>query len=122
MDKGILIALRTFELANKEFNNLLLTIAGDGPDLEYAKQYIIDNNIKNVQFIGRVDGDEKINALKSSDIYLFPSYTEGMPISLLEAMLFGNVIITSDVGGIKDFFEQGKMGYMIHGHEPCRLF
>jgi glycosyltransferase involved in cell wall biosynthesis len=48
-----------------------------------------------------------------SDIYILPTWGEGMPASVLEAMAFGLPVITRPVGGIVDFFETPKMGYLI---------
>lgn len=45
------------------------------------------------------------------DIFFFPFYGEGMPISVLEAMAFSMPVITRNVGGIKDFFINGEMGF-----------
>lgn len=121
-EKGIFIALKAFELASRKIDNLFLTIAGDGADLESAMKYVIENSLSNVEFIGRVEDKAKVNVFSKSHIYILPSYTEGMPISLLEAMLFGNIILTSDAGGIKDFFESKKMGYMIDSDNPIEYY
>ena len=50
---------------------------------------------------------------RAADLYLFTSYHEGMPTSVLEAMCFGLPIVTRPVGGLVDFFENGKMGQMV---------
>ncbi len=117
-EKGIFVAIKAFHLVSELIPNIYLTIAGDGSDLGSAEEYVKDHQIKNIEFIGRVEDKEKVKVFKKADIYIFPSFTEGMPISLFEAMLFGNTIITSDVGGIKDFFIQDKMGYMLNNHNP----
>ncbi len=51
-------------------------------------------------------------------MYLFLSYTEGMPTVVLEAMIFGLPIFTRKVGGLIDFFENGKMGYISSSLDP----
>lgn len=45
---------------------------------------------------------------ESGDIYILPTYFEGMATSVLEAMAFGLPIITTPTGGVKDFFKKGK--------------
>ncbi len=45
-------------------------------------------------------------------MYLFPTYHEGMPGSVLEAMGYGLPVITRTVGGLPDFFEHEKMGFI----------
>lgn len=61
---------------------------------------------------------KKIETFISHDIYCFPTYGEGMPVSLLEAMAFGFPVVTRPVGGIKDFFENGKHGFLTNSKDP----
>ena len=113
MDKGIYELLDAYNELKIKFNNINLTICGDGSDLKDVIKYSIEKNIKDISFTGYIRGDEKIAIYKKSHIFILPSYTEGMPNSLLEAMAFGLPIITTYVGGIRDFFEDGRMGYFI---------
>jgi len=111
-EKGIFETIDAFEmLLNKQYN-VKLSVAGDGSALqsviEYAKKKKFPEN--KLTFLGYVFGDEKIKAFQEHDIYCLPSYSEGMPNSVLEAMAFGLPVIASPVGGLKDFFENGKMG------------
>jgi len=110
--KGIFIAIDAFKIIQAKFNHVTFYVAGSGKDLNKAQEYVKVNNISNVIFLGHVEGEEKVKAFSTADIYIFPSYFEGMPTSLLEAMAFGLPIVTSDVGGIKDFFEDGVMGFI----------
>ena len=66
-------------------------------------------------------GEAKIKALENADVYLFPSYFEGMPNSVLEAMAMGIPVVTTNVGGLADFFKNEKMGYIIETLEPIVL-
>ena len=95
-----------------------MTIAGDGSEEDNIKDYINDRNLDNITLLGYVEERAKIAAFNDSQIYLFPSYFEGMPTSLLEAMAFGLPVITSKVGGISDFFENAKNGYITESNEP----
>lgn len=111
--KGIFIAIDSYNILKKQYHNLRLTIAGNGNDLENAEEYVKKNNIHDVIFTGRLDGKAVAEAYINADIYSFPSYYgEGMPTSVLEAMAFGLPVITRNVGGLVDFFENGKMGYI----------
>ena len=111
--KGIFIAIDSYNILKRQYHNLQLTIAGDGNDLENAKEYVKKNNIHDVIFTGRLDGKAVAEAYINADIYSFPSYYgEGMPTSVLEAMAFGLPVFTRNVGGLVDFFENGKMGYI----------
>ncbi len=61
---------------------------------------------ENVIFMGPVGNDEVINHLRSADIFLFPTYTEGFSNALLEAMAAGLPIITTPVGANEDMIEK----------------
>lgn len=116
--KGIFITLDTFKLLKKEFPYLKLLVCGDGADLVNAEEYILQNHIKDVEFTGTISGNALIDAFKNSDLYILPSYEEGMATSILEAMAFGQPIISRPVGGIVDYFIEGKMGYLISSFNP----
>ncbi len=121
-EKGIYEAMEAFALIEKRFlKKVKLVIAGSGPEIESARNYADKIGIHNIVWLGYVKGRGKAEAFLNADIYLFPSYHEGMPNSLLEAMLFGLPIVTTSVGGLKDFFEEGKMGHMIDNPDPALI-
>jgi len=111
--KGIYRTVDTYNLLRKRYDQLELVIAGDGPDLASVKNYVQTLQIPDVEFLGFVSGEKKRWTFERSDIYLFPtSHGEGMPISVLEAMAFGLPVITRPVGGIRDFFANGRHGFI----------
>jgi glycosyltransferase involved in cell wall biosynthesis len=112
-NKGVYLVLEVFERLYKHFENISLTIAGDGPELNEIKSIIRQRNIKGIDTPGYVIGEHKTRLLNESDIYVFPSYYEGMPLSLIEAMASGLPVVCSAVGAIPDFFVDGKMGFII---------
>jgi len=117
-DKGIYEAIDAFELLSLTNKNIKLNIAGNGSELVNAKLYAETKKLTRIFFLGYVREQDKIDAFKTADIYILPSYHEGMPNSLLEAMAFGLPVITRPVGGIVDFFENGKMGFMTESRSP----
>jgi glycosyltransferase involved in cell wall biosynthesis len=110
-EKGIFELVEAFENLDKKRDDIELIIAGDGEAFNQLKEVV--KNKKNIRLTGHVEGEKKITLLKKSDIYILPSYTEGLPISVLEAMLFGLPVITTKVGGLKKFFKNETMGYFI---------
>lgn len=111
--KGIFVALDIFKELSEKYPKLNYTVVGNGTDYKAAIQYAKDNHIPNVHFTGGLSGNDLINAYKKADMYIFTSYHEGMPTSVLEAMAFGLPIITRPVGGLVDFFENKKMGFIV---------
>ena len=116
-EKGIFIALDTFKLLSEKYPSLCYTIVGAGSELDEAKQYALDKQIPNIKFTGALTGDALVTQFKLGDLYLFTSFHEGMPTSVLEAMAFGLPVVTRPVGGLVDFFENGKMGEMVDSFE-----
>lgn len=117
-EKGIYESVETFKILKEKFNNVTYAIAGDGPELINLKNYVKNKNISGIKFTGFISGQNKIDLLTRSHILLFPSYNEGMPIAVLEAMAFGIPVITRKVGGLNDFFEHSKMGYYTESLKP----
>ena len=68
---------------------------------------------KMVTFEGFVSGDKKIECLNWADAYILPSFNEGLPIGILEAMSYGDPIISSPVGGIPEVVKDGVNGCMV---------
>jgi glycosyltransferase involved in cell wall biosynthesis len=117
-EKGIIEALESYALLKSGKHNVRMIVAGDGEGLEEAKQFVKVRGIADVQFVGFVRGEEKAKIFQMAHCYLFPSYHEGMPISVLEAMSFGLPVITRPVGAMVDFFENGIMGFMTISKSP----
>jgi glycosyltransferase involved in cell wall biosynthesis len=98
-----------------------LTIGGDGETKKlqaFIKEYGLENN---VEFIGFVTGQDKERQLSNADVYVLPSYNEGLPISILEAMAFGLPIISTKVGGIPEVLAHYENGIMIEAGDRVAL-
>lgn len=109
---------------NKEYltNKLIIYIGGNG-EVERFNNMIKEYGISNiVRFEGWVNEEKKAALLSECDIYLLPSYTEGLPISILEAMTYKLPIISTPVGGIPEIIENGKNGFLITPGNREELF
>lgn len=111
-EKGIYEALDTFLELKKTYPFLRLYIAGDGRIFNDIRTKIEKEELKDIFMTGHLTGLDKYNIFKTSHIYFFPSYTEGMPNSVLEAMGFGLPIIAHNVGGLKDILHNSVNGYL----------
>lgn len=76
--------------------------AGDGELKEELEEKCKNANIKNIDFLGWQTSHEIEVLMKSSDIFVFPSHSEGFPNVIVEALAAALPIVTTGVGGIKD--------------------
>jgi glycosyltransferase involved in cell wall biosynthesis len=116
--KGIYEAIDTYARLKEKYSFLQMIIAGDGKEELAAKEYVAKMNLTDIVFTGFVDGLNKKELFLKSQIYILPSYSEGMPTSVLEAMAFGIPVITRSVGGIPDFFINGENGFITNSKDP----
>lgn len=112
-EKGVYVAIDAYNRVKTDNDSISLTIAGDGDELKNVKQYVKTNTIKDVCFLGNVVGESKIDAFRSASIFLFPSFNEGLPVVVLEAMQAGIPVITTAVGGLTDLFKMHKFGKLL---------
>ncbi|OUL59879.1 glycosyltransferase family 4 protein [Flavobacterium sp. AJR] len=118
-EKGVLITINAFIILKAKYDWLTLTIVGSGGFLNEAKEYVSKKNINDVSFTGPLYGMDVAKEFSKSEIYILPTtHGEGMPTSVLEAMVFGLPIITRPVGGLNDFFDTKEMGSLIEDLSP----
>ena len=90
-----------------------LYVGGYGEEQQLA-EFADQQGVKlHIHFLGWIKGEEKDTLLRQCSVFVLPSYTEGMPVSVLEAMSYGLVPIASAVGGTPQIIEDNSMGILI---------
>ena len=113
-DKGLYELLQGVRLAHELGVDTRVIIAGHGTEEGRLKRYAQALGIASrVCFIGPVFGADKIKLLSGSDVLLLPSYGEGLPYALLEAMAAGVPVIATPVGAIPDVMSDGIHGFIV---------
>lgn len=110
--KGIFDLLSVFA-KNKEIfeKKIVLTIGGVG-NIEKLEKIIQEGDLKDmVVYEGWVTDKEHL--FNKSDIFILPSYYEGLPMSILEAMSYGLPVISTNVGGIGEIVHNNENGVLI---------
>ena len=103
------IASHKEELRGKFF----LHIGGKGEE-NRLMNIIAENGLGDIVcYDGWVAGERKASLMSMANIYILPSYAEGLPISILEAMTYGMAIISTPVGGIPEIVRQNENGILI---------
>lgn len=92
---------------------------GDGDLLIEIERILVKNNIRNrVDIIGWVDYKEIPNYLNNMKVVVLPSYIEGLPSTILEAMACGTVVVANGVGGIPGVIKDGESGFIMGNNNP----
>ena len=99
-----------------------LTIGGFG-ETELLKLKINNLSISsNVEFLGWITSVQRNKILEESDIFVLASYTEAMPMSILEAMAYSLPVVSTFVGGIPELVIHGESGFLIRPGDLDSLY
>lgn len=118
-EKGIYEALDAHALLAARHADVQLLIAGDGAELERAKKYTVERNIPNVTFLGRVNADEKWRLYEECDVFFMPTYREGCPVAMVEAMSKGMPVVTRSVGCVPEMIKDEINGFVTDSLAPA---
>ncbi len=118
--KGVEELLTSFEKLSKEFSDWKLTIAGFcEPDYEV---YLKNNfSFENVEMTGFLLHDDAMEKLSQSEFLVLPSYTEGFPNVVIEAMMCEKAVVATNVGAIEDILS-GGCGIVISPQNESELY
>lgn len=107
--KGVFELLEAARALRQSGIDLHLTFAGDGTALNDAKAFVERHGLKDrIEFAGWVDAEAKRQHLARNDIFVLPSWSEGLPNAMIEAMSAGLASVATDVGMIGDFITSEK--------------
>ena len=107
--KELIIAVKIIkETSPQLLTNWIFKIGGWGEKayIEELEQIVVNNQLSPYfQFIGSVYGKEKEQLLKESDAFILPTYSEGLPMAILEAWAYGLPVITTQYSNIPEGFK-----------------
>ena len=115
--KGIGELEEAFSRINKIDGDVILNIYGDGEEMEKFRKKAKDN--KRIVFHGRTD--EPLKVMAENEIFVLPSYREGLSLSLLDAAMMRKTIIASNVDGNPEVVEDGVSGLLVPARNVNRL-
>ena len=121
-EKGIIDFLEAMLLLKEENIDFEVHVAGDIPIYMQKEINIYFEQLKDIIFYhGVVQSNQKNSLFLASNIFIFPTLREAQPLVLLEAMATGNIILSTNVGGISDIFKNSKNGITIDTHNPLQI-
>lgn len=107
--KGVFKVLDVARAVREQGVDATFVLAGDGPDKDKAQEVAPSN----ARFVGRLGREDVSALLHQADVFLFPSDTEGMPTSVLEASASGVSSIATNVGGMRDLLPDDSYGIVL---------
>lgn len=120
--KGVPVLLDALQMLGDKHPDLSLTFTGDGPERQNLQARATEMGLANVtNFVGYKSQDEVAQALKATDIFVLPSFAEGVPVVLMEAMAAAVPVITTHVAGIPELIENGVHGFLTHPGDAYSL-
>ncbi len=112
--KDHLTALKALKIIvnEKRLINIHFTFVGDGNKRKVIVDYINENSLSNFVTLAGETGNVDFYYQKA-DIVILPTYYEGLPLTLIEALQYGKPIIATDTGGIKEIVLDNVNGNLI---------
>jgi glycosyltransferase involved in cell wall biosynthesis len=120
--KGVDVLLAALSRVVETFPDTYLLIAGEGPERHRLTSLCDQLDLaKNVRFMGHTDYTKIPALLAAADIYVFPSFSEGMPRAVLEAMAMELPVVSSRVDGIGEVIENDNTGLLVQPGDEAEL-
>ena len=111
-EKGVNDLLEAIHILFKKFKNVCLIIVGEGPQEEELKKKVKELKIeKNVIFLGYQDRIQSI--IQQVDLVVLPSYTEGLPLTPIEAFSCGKPVVATSTEGSMEIIEDNINGFLV---------
>lgn len=118
-EKGVMNLLESISLLNDTMNPLHVLLGGEGRLTTKIEDFIrlnkLDTIIETKGWIDHSDLPKYLNTLK---LLVIPSYTEGLPNIMLEAMACGTPVLATSVGAIPDLVVDGHTGFIMENNSP----
>jgi N-acetyl-alpha-D-glucosaminyl L-malate synthase BshA len=112
--KGIVHLIEAMKIIKEKCSKIQLLIIGDGTERDYLKRRVRDLNLeKYINFVGRVSNNSIPDYLYASDLFVLPSFSEGFPVTILEAMASGLPILATRVRGVPEIINEGVNGFLV---------
>lgn len=123
VEKGVRELLQACKMLAESGLKFSCVLAGDGTQLDWINEFVTRHDLNGkVVLKGWLHGDELLEHYRNADIFVLPSWKEGMPNSLIEAMSSGLCPVVTSVGIIPDYVRNGEQGLLVEPHSYEALY
>lgn len=118
-EKGVMNFIESVPLVIEKRPHLHIILIGDGTLTNNIEKYITKNGLENkVKLVGWISHENLPKYLNSLKLLVVPSYTEGLPNIILEAMACGTPVLATSVGAIPDIVKDEETGFIMENNLP----
>lgn len=112
--KGQMVLLEAMKLLKEASVAVKLRIIGGGDQEAILREYVVENDLSDyVELVGPAGHSEVIEAYKNADLFVLPSFAEGLPVVIMEAMAMGLPVIATAIMGIPEIVRDGETGFLV---------
>lgn len=113
-DKGLPVLVDAIDLLRRRGVPVELTVLGDGPLMASMRQDLGRRGLEDcVHLPGAVPSDEVVDHYQRADAFCLPSFAEGVPVVLMEAMACELPVVATEITGVPELVEEGVSGYLV---------
>lgn len=112
--KGLPMLLESVKRIKQTRPNIKLTVVGDGPDRQMLEAQTADWGLsEQVEFVGYQSQAAVREYLQQTDAFVLPSFAEGVPVVLMEAMMSGVPVVATQIAGVSELVTDGESGFLV---------
>lgn len=121
-EKGVVVLLQSLIMLKQQGYSFYLTLLGDGPERQALETEVIKHQLQDMVYFAGFAGQDLVRkTLQESDVFVLPSFAEGVPVSLMEAMASRVPVIATNVGGVTELIEHGVSGLVVPPSDAVSL-
>jgi glycosyltransferase involved in cell wall biosynthesis len=121
-EKGHFVLLESLALLHRRECPFACNLVGDGPLRPAVENRLRDLGIWDcVTLTGALSAHEVLELYPDTDVVVLSSFSEGIPVVLMEAMAFGRPVVATRVGGIPELVQHGHTGLLVPPGDPVEL-
>lgn len=112
--KGQLILMEALQLLKRQGIAFELVLAGDGEMRAEIEQAVARHDMQqNVRITGWISSDQVRDELQAARVMVLPSFAEGLPVVIMEAMALERPVVTTSIAGIPELVRHGLDGWLV---------
>lgn len=120
--KGQGVLIQAAKILSERGVNYRVHFVGDGPDREKLEAFSLQHGLtEQLTFLGKINHDQVQVLQREADIFVLPSFAEGIPIVLMEAMASGTPCVTTHITGIPELFTHNDDGLLVRPGNATQL-